>query len=104
MPGSLMQNGSSNGAVPRYSDLMPLPDEPLPIAPVAMSPGAMSSPGMPAAGLMSSAPGGVEAGGFAGSSSEMLHAPVASGDTTRKILAALATGILIGFIIARLFF
>ena len=35
---------------------------------------------------------------------ELSQAPPPSGDVTRKMLAALATGILIGFIIARLFF
>jgi hypothetical protein len=67
----------------------------------------MPTANLPAAfsqGVRSSAPGGIDTGGFAGSSLEMSPAPPASGDTTRKMLAALATGILIGFIIARLFF
>jgi hypothetical protein len=35
---------------------------------------------------------------------EVAHGRPANDDATRKMLAALATGILIGFIIARLFF
>jgi hypothetical protein len=35
---------------------------------------------------------------------EVPHSAPPSDDTTKKMLAALATGILIGFIIARLFF
>ena len=53
--------------------------------------------------LMSSMPAGVD-GGFPGASLEVSQSPRAGDDTTRKMLAALATGILIGFIIARLFF
>jgi hypothetical protein len=51
-----------------------------------------------------SASGTFEAVGFSGAGAPEQHAPPASNDTTRKMLAALATGILIGFIIARLFF
>jgi hypothetical protein len=112
LPGSSSPNGS-NGAVPRFGDVMPLPDE-LPLAPVAMSSGSMSSTGMPAAAMSSatlsrgpmsplpSASG--DTGAFALPSLELSQSPPPSGDVTRKMLAALATGILIGFIIARLFF
>jgi hypothetical protein len=113
LPGSSSQNGS-NGAVPRFGDALPLPDElQLPIAPVAMS-GGMSSTGMPSAAMSSSSMsrGGMssqpsvsgDTGAFALPSLELSQAPPPSADVTRKMLAALATGILIGFIIARLFF
>jgi hypothetical protein len=109
-PGLPMQNGS-NGAVPRFGDSMPLPDEMS--LPVSLTAG-MSSTGMPSAamssagmsrGAMSPLPSASgDTGAFALPSLEVSQAPPASGDTTRKMLAALATGILIGFIIARLFF
>jgi zinc-ribbon domain len=101
LPGSSVSNGS-NGAVPRFGDAMPLPDQPPPIAPTT----GMSMPAVSGTlqGVPSSALPGIDTGGYAVASLEVSHAPPASGDTTRKILAALATGILIGFIIARLFF
>jgi hypothetical protein len=40
----------------------------------------------------------------AGAAVEVVPSRPPTDDTTRKMLAALATGILIGFIIARLFF
>jgi hypothetical protein len=111
LPGSA-QNGS-NGAVPRFGDMMPMPDEPLPPLPNAMSSAAMSSGSMSAAGLgapalshgvmASAASSPIDLGGFGGAPLDAPPAPQ-PGDTTRKMLAALATGILIGFIIARLFF
>jgi hypothetical protein len=125
LPGS-PQNGS-NGAVPRFGDMMPMPDEPFPPLPMAMSSATMSSGGMSSGGMSSGgmSSGGMSATGLAApalshgamtpatpSSMDMggfgaqLDAPPAPqpGDSTRKMLAALATGILIGFIIARLFF
>jgi hypothetical protein len=89
---------------------MPLPDEmQLPIAPVAMSSGgmpsaAMSSTSMSRGAMSSPSSLSGDTGAFALSSLELAQAPPPSGDVTRKMLAALATGILIGFIIARLFF
>lgn len=44
------------------------------------------------------------AGLSGGAGVEVVPSRPPSDDTTRKMLAALATGILIGFIIARLFF
>jgi hypothetical protein len=117
LPGSSLQNGS-NGAVPRFGDAMPLPDE-LSIPPVAMSSAGMSSAGMSSTGMPSAAMSSAsmsrgvmssqpsvsgDTGAFALPSLELSQAPPPSGDVTRKMLAALATGILIGFIIARLFF
>ncbi len=100
--GSLQQSG--NGMVPRFGEGVPLPDEFLPPLPA----GGMSSPGasaMTAGAMSASASGTFEAVGFSGVSAvEVQQAPASSSDTTRKMLAALATGILIGFIIARLFF
>ena len=95
-PDALVQNGS-NGLASRFADVVPLPDEPL--APVAMA----SPPfgvGMPEAGM----PGIGGAGVSAGAAVEVVPSRPAADDVTRKMLAALATGILIGFIIARLFF
>jgi hypothetical protein len=122
LPSPSLSNGS-NGAAARFpplraegrdGDLMPLPDEPLPPLPIgsggmgsaAMAGGglSMSAAALPGGVLSSAAAGGMETGGFAAASIEMPHAPPASDDTTLKMLAALATGILIGFIIARLFF
>ena len=104
---SYPQNGSlqhgGNGMVPRFGEGVPLPDEPLASLPMA----GLSSSGMPmTTGAMSvSASGTFEAVGFSGASAvEVQQVPASSSDTTRKMLAALATGILIGFIIARLFF
>lgn len=88
----VLQNGS-NGAVSHFGDVVPLPDEPM--APVATA--SAVSAALSPAGAMG------ELGGYGGAPVE-LQAPVSSGDTTRKMLASLATGILIGFIIARLFF
>ena len=62
--------------------------------PVAMAP--LSDPAMSGMGV----PGAI--GGAA--QVEVVASRPPSDDTTRKMLAALATGILIGFIIARLFF
>jgi hypothetical protein len=97
LPAPGLQNGSSfqtgsNGAVPRFGDTA-LSDEPLPppMAPVAM-PAAISAP-----------PSG-DMGNYSGLAPSDVQAPAQGDDTTRKMLAALATGILIGFIIARLFF
>jgi hypothetical protein len=83
-------NGYSNGAVPRFGDVVPLPDEPgLPLPPVAM-------PSVPALG---------ENTGFGVTAVELPQPRSgASDDTMRKMLAAFAMGILVGFIIARLFF
>jgi zinc ribbon protein len=81
-------NGSG-GFSPRFADIVPLPDEPgLAAAPLG-GPAAATGDGMGYGGLPTV---DVQQGG------------AAPDDTTRKILAALATGILIGFIIARLFF
>ena len=62
-------------------------------------------PGVASAVSAALSPAGAmgELGVYGGAPVE-LQAPVSSGDTTRKMLASLATGILIGFIIARLFF
>jgi zinc ribbon protein len=82
-------NGSS-GPSPRFADIVPLPEEPGLAVPSPL--------GGPAATLG-------ELGGFGGMPSvEVQQGASAPDDTTRKMLAALATGILIGFIIARLFF
>jgi hypothetical protein len=97
LPSPPLSNGS-NGAGSRFGDGMALPDETLPMAPTT----GMSMPAV--SGMPSALPGGVDTSGYASASLEVSHAPPASDDTTRKILAALATGILIGFIIARLFF
>ena len=96
-------NGSlqhaNNGMSPRFGEGAPLSDEPLP---------GLQAPGMASmnTGTMSvSASGTFEAVGFSGASAlDVQQVPASNGDTTRKMLAALATGILIGFIIARLFF
>jgi hypothetical protein len=48
--------------------------------------------------------GGFVSSGYSGPAPVDMPAPQQGGDTTLKMLAALATGILIGFIIARLFF
>jgi hypothetical protein len=120
LPGATLQNGS-NGAAARFADagradMMAPPDEPLlslPSQTGGLGSGARTSGPGPSLGLASSslaqgvmsaaALSGMDSAGF-GASLEVSHAPPASGDTTRKMLAALATGILIGFIIARLFF
>lgn len=88
--------------VPRFGEGAPLPDEPLPALAGLQTPGMASLN----TGTMSvSASGTFEAVGFSGASAlDVQQVPVSNGDTTRKMLAALATGILIGFIIARLFF
>ena len=86
-----VQNGS-NGLAPRYGDVVPLPEEPL--APVGMPGAPLGDPGV---GLSGSGLGG-------GAAVEVLPSVRSGDDSTRKMLAALATGILIGFIIARLFF
>jgi zinc-ribbon domain len=126
-PGPSLSNGS-NGSVPRFGDMMQLPREPLPresltresltreplpgeplpdqLPPPPLAPGAgLPVPGRSGAslpqGMMSST--GSDTGGYPAASLE-LAPPVAGSDITRKMLAALATGILIGFIIARLFF
>ena len=96
-----VQNGS-NGMVPRFGDAIPLPDEPLPapLAPIAMAAGGVAA-------MSASAPGdmGGDMGSYAGPLPvEPAPRAASSDDTTKKMLAALATGILIGFIIARLFF
>jgi hypothetical protein len=85
------QNGS-NGAAPRFGDAT-ISDDPTPppMAPVAMSAGGSAA--------LSSG----EMGSYSGPSPIGMQ-PVQGSDSTRKMLAALATGILIGFIIARLFF
>ena len=89
---------------------MPMPDEPLPPLPIGGGPmgamaggGGMSAAAMPVGMFSAATAPGMDSGGF-GASLEVPHSPPASDDTTRKMLAALATGILIGFIIARLFF
>jgi hypothetical protein len=117
LPSSSFSNGS-NGAPPRFSplrpesrdgDVMPLPDEPLPPLPIGAGMGTMGGGGgmsaaaLPVGMLSSATASGLDSGGF-GASLEAPYAPPTSDDTTRKMLAALATGILIGFIIARLFF
>jgi hypothetical protein len=98
--GGSLQN-RSNGAG-RFGDAIPLPDELLP-PPVAMAAGGIAalSPGL--------AMPGADIGSYAGPppvdmQQPALQQPPVGDDTTRKMLAALATGILIGFIIARLFF
>jgi hypothetical protein len=77
----------SAGMVPRFGDVMSLPDEPVMPAPPAMT--ATMSAFNPEYSQVAVAP---------------LPAGNVSGDTTRKMLAAFATGLLIGFIIAKLFF
>jgi hypothetical protein len=75
--------------VPRFGDVMSLPDEPvMPAVPTGAMTGTMSAfnPEYPQVAVAPLPAGNV------------------SGDTTRKMLAAFATGLLIGFIIAKLFF
>jgi hypothetical protein len=84
LPGGEPLHNGSNGMVPRFGDMAPLPDELSPVATL---------------GTMSAA-----TGEFPQVSLAPLPTARAGDDTTRKMLAALATGILIGFIIARLFF
>lgn len=90
------QNGS-NGAAARFAEAA-MSDEALP--PVAMAAGgaAAFSPALAAGGAEASYSGANYSGSLD------MSPPAQASDTTRKMLAALATGILIGFIIARLFF
>lgn len=105
-----LQNGSnqagSNGAAARFGEAM-LSDDPLP-PPMAMSAAGAAAMSVSAAGGMSPLGGAPLASGDTGSYSGPMPVdmppPAQADDTTRKMLAALATGILIGFIIARLFF
>jgi hypothetical protein len=92
-----LQNGS-NGAS-RFGDGVQS-DDPLP---AGMAPVAMSAAGAGGAVAMSPLASG-DMGSYSGPAPVDMQAPVQGSDTTRKMLAALATGILIGFIIARLFF
>jgi hypothetical protein len=82
-------NGSS-GFSPRFADVVPLPEEP----------GlAMASPLGGATATLG------DVGGYGGMPVvEVQQSGSAPDDTTRTMLAALATGILIGIIISRLFF
>jgi hypothetical protein len=83
-----MSGGFSGGMAPRFGDVVAMPDEP-----------AMPPPPAPMTGTMSA---------FNPEYPQVAVAPLPSGnianDTKRKMLAAFATGLLIGFIIARLFF
>ena len=88
-----IQNGS-NGLSARFADVVPLPEESPPIGMAPLADPAVGMPGM-----------GISGAGLSGSAAvEVVPSRPPSDDTTRKMLAALATGILIGFIIARLFF
>jgi hypothetical protein len=92
-----LQNGS-NGAS-RFGDAG-LSEDPLP---AGMASVAMSAAG--AGGAVAMSPlGSGDMGSYSGPAPADMQPPVQASDTTRKMLAALATGILIGFIIARLFF
>jgi hypothetical protein len=89
-----VHNGS-NGMVPRFGDVMPLPDDPVPALPIP--------PVAPVAAM--ALPTSYDTGALPGVTAvEVPHSAPPSDDTTKKMLAALVTGILIGFIIARLFF
>jgi hypothetical protein len=91
-----LQNGS-NGAS-RFGDAV-MSEDPLP---AGMASVAMSAAGAGAVAMSPLASGDV--GSYSGPAPVDMQPPVQESDTTRKMLAALATGILIGFIIARLFF
>jgi hypothetical protein len=94
---SSLQNGS-NGAS-RFGDAV-LSEDPLP---AGMASVAMSAAGGGGAVAMSPLGSG-EMGSYSGMAPVDVQPRAQETDTTRKMLAALATGILIGFIIARLFF
>jgi zinc-ribbon domain len=105
-----LQNGS-NGAASRFGDAA-MSDDPMPpqmaslgmsaAGAMSMGAGAMSMGG--AAAMSASTLGSGDMGSYSGPAPADMQPPAQASDATRKMLAALATGILIGFIIARLFF
>jgi len=78
----LPHHNGSNGMVPRFGDMLP-PDEPV-----------LPGPSAPVTGTMSA---------LSGEFPQVTALPPQKDDTTRKMLAAFATGILIGYILAQLF-
>jgi len=81
----LGSNGLGNGMAPHFGDVMPLPDVP-----------ALSAAGATAGTMSAHSPDFPQVA--------VAPLPASTGDdTTRKMLAALATGILIGYILAQLF-
>jgi hypothetical protein len=98
-----LQNGS-NGAASRFGDAG-LSDDPSPPPMAGMAMSAASAASLSATALSGTGPlGSGDMGSYSGPAPVDMQPPAQASDATRKMLAALATGILIGFIIARLFF